>query len=299
MRKRILFVPLIIAALVAAKSYESASPDDTKGNYDLSAPLERHVLPPVLNEISGITDISYSEIGCVQDEKGIIFIYDLKQRKLAQQVVFSVDGDYEGLTRVNNDMYVLRSDGMLTEVKNYRSKSMVKNSYHLDIPTINNEGLCYDEKNNRLLIAAKSKAGKGKELKDTRLIYAFDLVQKKLLSKPVLEIDVAALVRYAAAKKIKLPEAPKKKGEGTRSLFKFFPSSVAVHPFTGSIYVISAIDRTMAVFSPKGDIIDFYLLDKQKFNKPEGITFLANGDFVISNEGEGTVPTILKFAYKK
>jgi hypothetical protein len=40
-------------------------------------------------------------------------------------------------------------------------------------------------------------------------------------------------------------------------------------------------------------------LDEKLFNKPEGITFLENGDLIITNEGEFGVPTLLKFSWQK
>lgn len=298
----IVLIPAAIAVLAAAFVLPSPEKDtlaDIKGHYDLGHPDDTHTLPAALNEISGITDISKSDIGCVQDEKGIIFIYDLENKKIKEQIPFSTDGDYEGITVVGKTMYILRSDGLLVEVENYRSANPVKKTYPLNIGTMNNEGLCYDEAGNRLLIAAKSKAGKGKELKDKRVVYAFDLKVKKLFAKAAIEIDVAELAAYAKQQGIMLPEAPKKKGEGMRSLFRFLPSSVAVHPVTRSIYIVSAIDRTLAIFDASGKIIGFSVLDSKTFTKPEGLTFFSNGDLLVSNEAEGTPATLLRFKYIK
>lgn len=292
-------LPLAIAASYITPVKNNFVISDVQGSYTLSSPAEVHTLPPVLNEVSGITDVSSNEVGCVQDEKGTIFIYDVKSKKLGAEVPFSADGDYEGLTVVGNTMYVLRSDGQLTEVKNYRSKNPAKTIYQLGLPTVDNEGLGYDEAGNRILVAAKSKAGKGKELKDKRLIFAFDLKSRKVSSAPVLEIDIAEVEAFAAKKGIRLPQVQKKNGQGARTVFRFLPSSVAVHPLSKNIYVLSAADPAIAVFDSKGKITDIQLLDKSTFRKPEGITFMANGDMFISNEAEGKEPNLLKFHYKK
>lgn len=44
--------------------------------YNLNEPSSVITLPQTLHEVSGLTDFSNTEIACVQDEKGIIFIYD-------------------------------------------------------------------------------------------------------------------------------------------------------------------------------------------------------------------------------
>jgi hypothetical protein len=38
-------------------------------------------------------------------------------------------------------------------------------------------------------------------------------------------------------------------------------------------------------------------LNPAMFNKPEGITFFANGDMLITNEGQEGSPTLLCFPY--
>jgi hypothetical protein len=40
-------------------------------------------------------------------------------------------------------------------------------------------------------------------------------------------------------------------------------------------------------------------LNPALFNKAEGITFLENGDMLISNEGQSKKPTVLRFNYRK
>ena len=50
--------------------------------YNLSSPTKTYTLPATLNEISGITILNNNEIACVQDELGIIYIYDLKEGKI-------------------------------------------------------------------------------------------------------------------------------------------------------------------------------------------------------------------------
>lgn len=259
--------------------------------YMLSLPFE-------LREISGLTDYSYDQIACVQDEDGIIYIYDLNSNSIIERIPFGSAGDYEGLTLVDSTFYILRSDATLFTVKSLND-SLIVDSARLSIPTWDNEGLCFDQRDNRLLVAPKSKLGKGPEFKDQRAIYQIDLADKNLKETPLFMISVNEIMEFALERNIPLPT--REVHSLTDSLnyhLKFMPSSVSVHPKTDEVYVISAIDRTMAVFEKSGKLLNFVTLDPTFFNKPEGITFLPNGDMIITNEGQMGTPTLLRFNWR-
>jgi hypothetical protein len=255
-------------------------------------------LPFELREISGLTDLSDGQIACVQDENGIIFIYNLESDSIIGQYRFGVDGDYEDLTRVDSTYFVLRSDATLMEIKAPWDTVSVTET-KLNIPAWDNEGLCFDERNNRLLVAPKSKLGKGAEFKDTRAIYAIDLVSKELIEEPLFLISISEIEAFANSKNIDLPQKLNKQSCDSVSALKFMPSSIAVHPRTDEIYIISAVDQTLAVFDKSGKLMNYMRLDPVVFNKPEGITFLDNGDMIITNEGQMGAPTLLRFKWQK
>lgn len=260
--------------------------------YNLSKPTAIHELSSELLEVSGLTDVSETKIACVQDEKGIIFTYDLLTKEIEEKITFGADADYEGLTRVDDVLYTLSSDGMLFETKSIWKKPVTK-SYDLNLPSPDNEGLCYDEKNKRLLIAPKSKIGKGPEFKDSRAIFVFDLKKKELEKEPLFYFSIEEIYAFADSKGIEKDSTFKKNGQLNKNQ-NFRPASIAVHPKTGDIYVISAEDFNMVVFSESGEIKDYFSLDKSIFPKPEGITFLNDGTMIITNEGvEGNATLVV------
>ena len=53
------------------------------------------------------------------------------------------------------------------------------------------------------------------------------------------------------------------------------------------------------ILSPKGEFRYIRQLDNKLFRKPEGITFLHNGDLFISNEGMNEIADITRFNYVK
>ena len=263
-----------------------------KHQYNLNEPIAVHELSSELLEVSGLTDVSETKIACVQDEKGIIFTYDLLTKEIEEKITFAADADYEGLTRVDDVLYTLSSDGTLFETKSIWKKPVTK-SYDLNLPSPDNEGLCYDEKNKRLLIAPKSKIGKGPEFKDSRAIFVFDLKKKELEKEPLFYFSIEKIYAFADSKGIAKDSTFKKNGQLNTNR-NFRPASIAVHPHTGDVYVISAEDFNMVVFSESGEIKDYFSLNKSIFPKPEGITFLNDGTMIITNEGvEGNATLVV------
>jgi uncharacterized protein YjiK len=161
--------------------------------------------------------------------------------------------------------------------------------------TANNEGLSYDKKYNRLLIAAKSKPIDHDE-KYERYIYSFDIIQKHLFEKPLYSINIKRLAKKA--QEFNIPDyGLTKKGE--KKPFNFRPSGLSIHPLSDNIYIISATDRLLLVINRKSEVIHMKQLDSELFNKAEGITFLDDGTMIITNEEAGNVPTLLVYQMKE
>jgi len=190
---------------------------------------------------------------------------------------------------------VLRSDGALFEIENYESSNFKLLTYMTGIPGKENEGLCFDQKANRLLIAPKYNIGKDSEIKNKRFIYSFDLLSKKLLGKPAFIIDLSVIDKFVLENKIDVPMKSSKKGHKKEPDIKFRPSAIGIHPLTNKLFVLSGMEKLLFVFNMNGMIEYVEKLDSDLFNQPEGITFMKNGDLLISNEGKQNKPTIVRF----
>jgi uncharacterized protein YjiK len=226
-------------------------------------------------------------------------MYDLEAEKIIRQIEFGPDGDYEDLCRVQNTLYILRSDGMLFEVVDYLKDKIDVRTYALQLASDNNEGLCYDRAHERLLIAGKSKIGKEKEVKDIRLIYGFDLGTKKPERNPAYTINQEIIMDFALTHNIPVPFKVKKDGTKGKPMLKVHPSAIAIHPFTQKIYILSADDHFLLIFDPSGNIERLVQLNTSLFNKAEGITVSENGDVLISNEGQTGKATIIRIEAQK
>ncbi|MEW6467757.1 MAG: hypothetical protein AB1458_02480 [Bacteroidota bacterium] len=291
-----LFLSVFCLLLCFCAGRPGASSEKITG-YNFLQPDASLILPDTLREISGLTVIDSSTVACVQDENGILFLYNIVSNQIVRQHRFTIDGDYEGITRIGKTIYVLRSDGVLFEIVNYEDTLSAVNKYATGIPSANNEGLCYDPDNNRLLIACKGKAGKGPEHKDRRAIYAFDLAKKTLSQEPVFDFELQEIKNFAAQHKVEFPQRVKKKDGSSDVVIKFRTSAICIHPLTKRLYLLSAADHALFIFGPGGLPEHIELLDPGIFNKSEGITFFSNGDALITNEAQNKKPTLLRFNY--
>lgn len=275
----------------------SSSPVLTENlvDYNYSNPTRRYELPSILTEVSGLVVKDSLTVVCVQDELGVLYDYSLSKKIIVAETDFAEPGDFEGITKVQDDYWVLRSDGVLFRVSPIKNNHVIE-SFPTQIPADNNEGLCYDAKNNRLLIACKGKIGKGKELKDKRRIYAFDLNTKVLSDEPVYDFDIAEVVDYVKREDLKVPTREKKKEE--IPVIRFRISAIGFHPITGELYVLSSADHMLLIYSASGQLLEVNLLDEEMYNKPEGISFFENGDLLITNEGQDKQPTLFLLNYK-
>lgn len=264
-------------------------------SYSLGSPDYKNSLPLELKEISGLTDVNDSQFACVQDEHGILFLYDMTTSSISKQIEFGPPGDYEGLTRVGNDYYVLRSDGDLIELKNpFSSDELVTKIYNLKLESPDNEGLCFDPITKSLLISAKTK---GVE-KNERLIYRFDLVTKKCSEEPWMILRLDQLRSEVA----KFGISPKQKINKTGKVieqFNFRPASLSVHPESGNVYIVSAADFLLVVLNRKSEVLYAQILNSSLFEKAEGITFLPDQSMIITSEGVDFQAKVYKFNSKK
>lgn len=267
-------------------------------SYNYETPSEVIELPEILHEISGLTDLDSATIACVQDELGLVFIYNLEEKKIVKQISFGIPGDYEGITFTGESLFILRSDGMLIECGfSEENHKLLIDSIQTNIPAKDNEGLCYDKLGNRLLIGCKSKLRKGSDFKNIRGIYSFDLETKELSEKPVFHIEIFDIISFAKKNGIELPTRFKKKTQEVVTNVKIGISAVAIHPLTGELFILSAVDNLLLIYNTNGTITNLVSLGSDLYQKAEGITFFENGNMLISNEGKDSKPTLLNFNY--
>lgn len=275
-------------------SNTKAAPAEYAFPYDMKRPKRRVKLPNNLDEVSGLTWIRQDVLGLVHDEKGNIYYYDMSREEIIEKIDFGKGGDYEGVEKVGDVLWVVRSDGRLYRYAGKDKVDKFKNFLDSDYDV---EGLGYQPGRNRLLLACKGYPGKGKALRNFKAVYGFDLRKKELSEKPVYTVDLAVAEAFKGA--TTLDDAYKAAGEffnpgkGSRA---FQPSAIAEHPLTKNIYIIASVGKLLVVLSPGGKLLHMAHINEDMLRQPEGLCFGKNGEMFIASEGAGNKARILEFS---
>ncbi len=283
--------PIFILAILAC----SAAIDRGPIGFDLHNPSRTYTLPPELTEISALTDVDASTIACLHDEEAMLYFIDLRTGKIQRKIAFGEPGDMEGLTRVGDEYFALRSDGFVYRFKFHGDRPELTDTFRLSIPNRNIEGLGWDPRRNVILVSPKDTPRGKPEVRDARNIHCYDPIAKRMCDRPALTLSIKQIIAQAGARGFEVPMKENDKGKRSPALKLRF-SSVAIDPLTDTYFLLSATDRILLVIDRKGDLIALEQLDEDLFSKPEGITFLENGDMLISNEGKDSKPNIHLFS---
>ena len=271
-----------------------SSPNQYSLPFNFDSPLDIIKLPQSLHEISGITFYKKNELACVQDEKGIIYFYDIKKDKLRKNIPFAKDKDYEAIANVHDTLFVLCSNGEINEI-DVSNEGNYAHTYNTFLSKHNNsEGLCYDMQSHRLLVACKGRPEKGTAAHRTKAIYGFDLDKRELSENPVYTIHPDSVENHLVNETQNgffNRLFSKKKSSGP---FLFEPSEVGIDPFTNDIYVLSSVGKTIVAMTYTGNIKFAFHLDPQIFKQPEGIAFSNDGSLFISDEGKNSKANLIK-----
>lgn len=255
--------------------------------YALYKPDNTYLLHMELAEISGLSFAGNNSLWCVQDEKGIIYHFNLEKGEIDRTIKFGKSGDYEGLEIVGDRAYVVRNNG---HIFSFLLDDPDKDKKEWDTPfKIENdvEGLGFDSLYNCLLIACKEKPEiKGEDIKG-KAVYAFDLKQNKVVQTPVLVIQNKDIKTFIEDKKL---------GDFIKNN-QFKPSAIAVHPITGFYYILASSGRKLIVLNRNKEIIHVFPLPSNLLKQPEGICFDPSGRMFISSEGQGNRGYILEYLF--
>jgi len=266
--KQNLIVFLIIAGVLffVAGTYWFLKP-----NYSYTGELrilKTFELPESLKEVSGISHIDDSKLACIQDEKGSIYIYDLNLESVTREIQFGPRGDYEAIRIIDSTAYVMDSSGQLFRIENFELESRIVEVFQTEF-----------SKNitSKVLISIKLQVKflqfQRNNLLTTRdrfLIYeldptTFDTKEDYFINlsyrDPIFEVDASWFMET-----------------------NFFPSELTIHPTTQEIYILDSKTPRILILEPDGSPKKMHLLDPEKFQQPEGLSFDSKGRIYISNE---------------
>jgi hypothetical protein len=275
-------VLLLVLSMVVQAQKKQRPPDQKPEipwleRYNVDDPNARVLrLPKRLAEASGLATSPDGRVFCHNDEEGVVCQIDLTNGKVVKQFSIgrlTVRDDFEGIAIADTLFYLVSSGGRIYEFKEGGNGAHVGYQIYKTALSEKNdvEGLEFNRAQNVLLLACKGDAGKG--LRGMKAVYAFSLKNKKLIDKPHLLLPLDSLGR--------------KTGHG-----QFNPSGIAIHPVSGTYFIVSANGRSILEFSSSGTILGQQHLPSKTNRQPEGITFGPGHALIICNDGRGSVGTL-------
>jgi uncharacterized protein YjiK len=282
--KVLLYRPLLLTALLLSGTVLSScklfwSPKSPRG-YVLPRP-KKIVLDKKVNEISGLFYL--------KNENAMVAIADNKQKiyRVTQdgkinnylEDDFGPSADYEDVVVVDSLLYVLTSDGSLTEVKQTDSGVQTATYPFPDNGKNDFETLYYDTSSNGLILLCKNcEVDRGENI---RTAFRFDRAGKQFDTTPYYTISSKEVKNSLKDGKV-----------------DFEPSAAAVHPLEKRLYVLASSGNLLVITDFKGKVQEVYRLNPTLYPQAEGIAFAPNGDLYISNEAKLGKPTLLYIPYK-
>ena len=259
-------------APAAAATRPDTSATGAASPYRFDQPVARFEMPDELREISALTVLDADHVGAVQDEEGTLYVIEFATGRVSAVVPFGPPGDYEGVELAEGRLFVLRADGAILELAGWMSgRETTARVYEtgLGARACDGEGLGYDAARQQLLVSCKE------ETDGRNPVYGFSLATTTVTDAPVYQLDPSAV--------------PGRK--------KLAPSALAVHPLTGHTVVISSKRDALISIDASGAVVGTWDLSLAGLPQPEGLTFLPNGDALVSSEGKDGPGVIVRFAY--
>lgn len=275
---------LVIASCQSPARKAVATPSNGSFPYSLT-PSASYTMPPELKEISGITFLQGqpNTIYAIQDEKGLLFKYDLTAKKITSESPFAGKGDYEEITAADDFFYVLKSNGDIHSIP-AGTKIDVKSTFINKklVPKGEYESMAFSPSSNKLFLLCKVCEVDKKNKTVSGYILSIGNEGKLTLDRP-FSLSIHAISTL---------------DKNIKKTFK--PSGMAWRQSSNEWYILSSIDLAIVVtdanFKPKNVIP----LDRKDFPQPEGIAFDSQEKIYISSEaGNKSRGMIIKFEHSR
>lgn len=272
-------------------NHQTSNPDSAGFYYDLHTPDKILYMPRILEELSGICLVDSFYIAAVQDERGTIFIIDLKDGRIQRTIDFADNGDYEDIECFHDRIFVLKSNGTLYEVSDdgTHDPRVIVHKTRLDSRN-DCEGLTYSPTEEALLIACKGSPSihKSNPYDGFRAVYRYSFQQQDVDEVPYLLIDLEMLSE--TEEKDWYERFSDKLGSmiDPHGSIHFQPSGIAVHPLSDHLYILSHVGKKLVITDHDGVILRSVALNPRLLPQPEGICFGSDGTLYLASEGSGS-----------
>jgi len=234
-------------------------------NPEKPVPVGQWIMPPVLREISGLTLTTRGTV--LTHDDNIARVYEVDPKTGILLKAFSLEGgvrgDFEAITTVGTDIYLLESKGKFYRFKEGADGTEVPYSiYDTKLgKECEFESLAYEADSTRLVMACKKI--RGKDAPHEVLIYRFPLpLDRSTMSTLSVPIEDVA---------------------GSNKWKDFHPSDMTIDPITMNYVMISSREKGLLVMTPDGDVVRSERLPGDH-RQPEGVAITRDSILIVSDE---------------
>lgn len=230
--------------------------------------MARWVLPPALDEISGLALTADGRLLAHGDELGNVYEIDYRRGVIVKQ--FALGGsvavdDFEGITVIGDTVVLVTSKGTVYIAREGGNGARVEYTVH-DTKAGREceiEGVAFDAGARALLLVCKLVLTKS--LRDSLVIFRWRLEPGK-------------------GPRISKLTVPLRRVIGSNRWDGLHPSDITIDPFTGYYLIVASREKALIEITPAGDVMFARPLPGTHV-QPEGIALTRDGVLIVSDEG--------------
>ncbi len=267
-----------MAACSAPQRLETRGTESTKlrAHPDSGAPIARWVLPPTLDEISGLALTADGRLLAHGDELGHVYEIDYRRGVVVKQ--FALGGsvavdDFEGITVVGDSVVLVTSKGTIYVAREGGNGARVAYTVH-DTKAGREceiEGVAFDSGIRSLLLVCKNVLTK--TLRDSLVIFRWKLERGNGPRLSKLTVPLRRVI-------------------GSNRWDGLHPSDITIDPFNGYYLIVASREKALIEITPAGDVI-FARPLPGTHAQPEGIALTRDRILIVSDEFAKGAPAAL------
>ena len=274
----------LLLSAVAVRS-GTAQAGRALAHYDLAgAAAWQEKLPAGLAEISGLAFGPDGRLFTHGDERGIVWRYDLENRRPAGRFGIGDDGrviyaDFEDITVVGERLFLVTGAGAIYEGRIAPDGRVGRAARRIQGlgRACEVEGMTWDPDSKALLLLCKN-------------------TYSKLWKDQVVILAVSPDTwRFERQPRILVPQHHLERVTGEK---RFSGSGLTRHPRTGTFLMIAGPQRAFAEVGRRGEVLGGGRLDRHRHRQPEGIAVAPDLTLLISDEASKGPAVITAYGYR-
>ena len=264
------------------------------GYFDLGHPNAIHHLPMGITPFSDVAMLDSTQMLGLDQEAGNLFLFDLNENTITSQLSLG-ETKFTDMAMVDSTVVLLDASNQVHFLLPPYDSLSFETAEKIDEDIVVN-GACLHNSTKRLFFLGEA-IEKGEGL-FTSSIYTYNLHHRKMNETTLFDVNTSDIETFASENNITLPVINVNALGDSISGLQFVPSAIAVHPKTNEIYILSSGDKSLVVYDQFGKVVNFTFLDPNVFTAPTGLTFLSNGDLLISNKDLMT-PSVMQVKWNR